>query len=305
LPEAVPPDPAVSVVIATHGRPQQLLDCLQSLRKQTLSDDTFEVVVVDDYSPVPLALADVGGGPAMHLIRTPQQSGPGAARNAGATVARGKLLAFTDDDCLPAADWLERILETHRADPQVMLGGKLYNAVPEYAGAEASQVISDIVYAWYNVDPQNARFFSTNNMAVPREDFVELGGFDESFRGASEDRDLCDRWRASGRRMRLAPQALVGHAHRLTLRKFLRQHFAYGKGAALFHRRRGERGSGRMVDEMPFHRALPRLMWNRLKHEKPGKALMLATMIGLWQAANAAGYFWQKTRLSTSDRDFD
>ncbi len=292
------PVPFVSVVIPTHGRPEAVITCLRSLQRQTMDRSHFEIVIADDASPVPVENALRASAPDLagfcKIIRHERSHGPGAARNAGVAAGRGKLIAFTDDDCLPAPNWLDQLWTSHLEHPHALLGGQLYNAVPELLGAEASQVISDIVYAWYNVDPLNARFFSTNNAAVPREMFVQLGGFNEAFRGASEDRDFCDRWRFAGNRMVMVPEARVGHAHRLTVSKFIRQHFGYGRGAATFHTERSSRGSGRIQDEMPFHRALPRLARARLQQESLSKQFALAGMIALWQIANAGGYAWER-----------
>jgi GT2 family glycosyltransferase len=288
----------VSVIIASHGRPAALVECLHCLQNQDLDPGAFEVIIGDDASPVPVSQALEHLAPELagfyKVIRLERSMGPGGARNAAIGAAQAPLLAFTDDDCLPDPDWLQRLWEAHQQHPSAMLGGSLYNAVPEFFGAEASQVISDIVYAWYNSDAENSRFFSTNNAAVPKEMLLELGGFHSAFQGASEDRDLCDRWRFAGHKMVYVPGARVGHAHRLTINKFVRQHFGYGRGAATFHNERSARGSGRIQDEMPFHRALPRLAWNRLRREPLVKAIAMSGMLGLWQAANAAGYAWQR-----------
>lgn len=78
-------------------------------------------------------------------------------------------------------------------------------------------------------------------MAFGRRAFLELGGFDESFSlPAAEDRDFCSRWRAGGRPMTYAPDAVIRHFHRLTPASFLRQHFHYGRGAYWFRKKRAK-----------------------------------------------------------------
>lgn len=285
----------VSVIIATHGRPQALAQCLEMLDRQSFPADDFEIIVVDDFSDEPLALArNAGQLPRLSVYRTTVKSGPGNARNLGANHAAGELLAFTDDDCLPDPHWLTELWTAHQAHPAVMLGGTLYNAVPEYIGAEASQVISETVYAWYNANPVRSRFFSTNNAAVPMAGFRALRGFDTAFYGASEDRDFCDRWLASGRTMHFVPGAVIGHAHRLTLRKYVRQHFGYGRGAAIYHERRRKRGTGSLRTELPFHGRFSFLAWKRLRREPPGKMFVLILLCIVWQLANAAGYLYER-----------
>ena len=282
----------VSVVIATADRPGPLARCLAAVAVLEHPRDELEVIVVDDGGSGDLEPA-VGGLPVRLLRRA--RGGPGAARNDGARAAEGELLAFTDDDCLPEPGWLRELCAAARdAAPGTMVGGRTVNALAGNRFAETSQHIQDLVYAHYNRDPERARFFATNNLAVPRDVFLELGGFDvATFPFASEDRDLCDRWRASGRGLRSAPGAVVRHAHDLDLRGFVRQHFAYGRGAARYHRARALRGTGRLRDETSFH--LDRSLWLRTARLRPARrAAPMVALLALWQTANAAGYLLER-----------
>lgn len=97
-----------SVVVPTLGRPGTLPDLLRTLQAQSFPRERFEIVLVfDGLSPTPeiLALAAQAGARIVPLAR---RSGPGAARNAGASVATGEWLAFTEDDVTPSPDWLEQ-----------------------------------------------------------------------------------------------------------------------------------------------------------------------------------------------------
>jgi GT2 family glycosyltransferase len=169
------------------------------------------------------------------------------------------------------------------------VGGRTVNALTGNLCSTASQLIVDIVYEHYNPNPEDARFFATNNMALDAGIFRELGGFDEGFvLPACEDRDLCDRWRHQGHRLRYAPDARVDHYHRLSFAAFCRQHFTYGRGAVRFHRLRAQRGSGRLWREVGFH-----------FHIGP-RALALAALLVVWQVVNAAGYFYERLRRAGS-----
>ena len=279
---------SVSVVIATADRPGPLARCLAAVAALDPPRDALEVIVVDDGGSAQPGLPE---GLPIRLLRS-HRAGPGAARNIGAAAAEGDLLAFTDDDCLPDPGWLRALCAATR--PGAMIGGRTVNALPDNRFAAASQHIQDLVYAHYNRDPERARFFATNNLAVPRDDFLALGGFDvASFPFASEDRDLCDRWRASGRTLRSAPDAVVRHAHDLDLRGFVRQHVAYGRGAARYHRARALRGTGRLRDEAAFH--LDTSLWLQTARLRPaGRAARMVPLLALWQAANAAGYLLER-----------
>ena len=156
---------------------------------------------------------------------------------AHAAHAHGRYLLLSDDDCVPALGWL-RALET-RADAfsGALLGGRTLNGLPDNLYSAVSQMVIEVVYAHYNADPDHARFFASNNLAAPADRFRALGGFDPDF-STAEDRDLCERWLAHGGRLVYAADAVVRHAHALTLGGLWRQHFAYGRGARRFHRTR-------------------------------------------------------------------
>jgi len=148
------------------------------------------------------------------------------------------------------------------------------------------------MYAYYNADPSQARFFASNNLVFPADGFHALGGFDTTFR-TSEDRDLCDRWLHHGYHMTYAPEVIVSHAHVLTLRTFWQQHFNYGRGAFRYHRARARRGSGFFRSDLAFYARLPTLLrWGF--SERPGaQALLLTALLGVWQGANAVGFWWE------------
>ena len=280
--------PAFSIIVPTFERPARLARCLEALAHGKRPSGGFEVVVVDDGGREPLdpVIERFGGSLDLRLLRI-ENSGPGAARNAGARAARGRWLAFVDDDCVPEAGWLAALEEAAHGHPESLLGGSTSNASPESACARAGQVIAEVVHDHFN-EPGPARFFPSNNLVAPREAFLALEGFDPAFRPASEDRDLCDRWLASGRDLVHVPAARVAHDHRQTLPGYLRQHFEYGRGAARFHRARAERGRGGLADAAGFHGEFLRGIGPRLAGQ-PGRLRLLALLV-LWQLANAAGF---------------
>jgi GT2 family glycosyltransferase len=284
-----------SVIIPTHNRAAQLANCLCALARLDYPRDRFEVIVVDDASETPLddALARVPPELQVTLIRQ-AQAGPAAARNAGARCARGELLAFTDDDCAPAPDWLAAFEARLHAAPKAALGGRTINALSANPYSIASQMLISYLYAYYNADPDRAHFFASNNFAVAREPFLAIGGFDASFPRAAEDRDFCDRWIFQGRALTYVPDAVVYHAHLLTFGSFLRQHWYYGRSAYHFHELRAQRHHARLrMEPPPFYFDLVRYPYRKLRLPR---AAQVAGLMVLTQVANVAGFAYERMR---------
>lgn len=73
--------------------------------------------------------------------------------------------------------------------PGRAIGGRVLNALLDNPYSSTSQAILELVYAYYNAEPAQARFFASNNLALPTLQFRAIGGFDATF-ATSEDRDL-------------------------------------------------------------------------------------------------------------------
>src|SRR5436309_2951814 len=133
--------PFFSIIIPTEARPKQLAACLESICCLEYPDDRFEVLVVDDGSATPpeTVVASFRDKIDVTLLTQPH-AGPAAARNAGAQRARGTFLAFTDDDCMPKVDWLERFAARLVKTPDHLIGGRTLNALPDNPYSTASQI---------------------------------------------------------------------------------------------------------------------------------------------------------------------
>ena len=288
----------VSIVIPTYNRPQQLRACLEACAQLNYPRDRFELIVVDDGSATLLdeVVAPFHDRLALTLLRQ-ENKGPAAARNRGAAKAKGDILAFTDDDCLPAAAWLQALATRCAGMPGCAVGGSTLNALPHNPFSTASQLLCTYIVSYYNAVPESARFFPSNNLAFPAGGFRAVGGFDEAF-GAAEDRELCDRWLYHGHRIVWAKEAVVYHAHNLTLRTFLRQHFHYGQGAFHFHVLRARRGQhGIRLEPAAFY---VNMLLYPFEVAQPAKALLLAGLMGLSQVASALGLLRERANRRAS-----
>lgn len=285
--------PFFSIVVPTYARPEQLALCLQSLTCLDYPPECFEVIVVDDGSEMPLesVVAPLQSQLNLTLLSQPN-AGPAKARNTGANQARGRFLAFTDDDCTPAADWLQTLAAKFAVAPDSMIGGRTINTLPDNPYSTASQMLIDYLYGYYNANPEGAKFFASNNLALPAERFHAIGGFNTTFPlAAAEDRELCDRWLDKGYQMIYAPEVQVYHAHHLTFTTFWRQHFNYGRGAFYFRSVRSRRTLERIkVEPLSFYFNLLIYPFLQISYQ----VLLLVFLIIVSQLANTVGFFSEK-----------
>jgi glycosyltransferase involved in cell wall biosynthesis len=284
-----------SIIVPTHNRPEQLLWCLEALAALQYEREKFEVIVVNDGGALPAEprLAELSRQFQLSLV-SQERAGPARARNAGAERARGEYLAFTDDDCAPMPEWLTALEQALQPVPDALVGGRTVNVLSGNICSEASQLLIDYLYGYYNgAFDRGGNFFASNNLAISARSFRDLRGFDSSFgRAAAEDRDLCARWRLADGPFHYAEHAVVRHAHALNLPGFARQHFSYGRGAYQFRVRHTQRGGDRVrVEPLSFYTGLLEFPFQRYRR---WRAAGVGLLMGISQVANAAGFFWER-----------
>ena len=213
---------SVSVVVPTYNRRDSLLRCVGSI-----SHDV-QVVVVDDGSTdgTEQALKELGLPNLVYLRQT--NKGPASARNLGIKETSGDYVAFTDDDCVPAAGWPWPLLEAISAgDEEVAgVGGRV---LPLRTGLFAAY------YTFHRIlePPRSCSYLVTANCLYTRKALEEVGGFDERIRGpGGEDPALSAKVRDKGHRLAYAPTAIVRHDYREGLIDFVRTFYRYGRGCA-------------------------------------------------------------------------
>lgn len=204
--------PVVSVVVATHRRPDKCTRLLRALVAQELAADEFEVIVVDDCSGDETGEVVASLRPELpyqvQLLRTDASRGPGPARNLGWRAANAPFVAFTDDDCVPDPGWLAAGLEALSDDPA--LGFVQGRTVPE----DMDAVKSD---RWtYSLNPFHPDpHFETCNIFYRRAALESGGGFgeDHNWWGGWYCEDTYAGWRAidAGWSRGFAEAALVTH----------------------------------------------------------------------------------------------
>ncbi len=290
--------PSFSIVIPTYNRPNRLMRCLAAMVELDYARDKFEVIVVDDGSKRPLdsLVAPFAKQIQLCLVRQPNQ-GPATARNAGAAMAKGEYLAFTDDDCMPSKDWLNQLANQYMITPYAVIGGHTVNILTHNHYSAASQQLIDYLYQYYN--QLHPIFFASNNISVPQKLFLAMDGFASSMPlAAGEDREFCNRWRHDGHLLVYEPNAIINHAHQLTAVSFWRQHFNYGRGSWQYHQIRAKRSKEALRLEPPS------FYWNLLlfplRQRQFPYSLWHAVLITVSQLANAVGFFSEAKKNSSS-----
>ncbi|HYV98124.1 MAG TPA: glycosyltransferase family A protein [Gemmatimonadaceae bacterium] len=218
--EVAPASVEISVVVSTRNRAANLPRLFDALERQTFKG-AWELVIVDndssDETPEVIgALASRHSFPVVQAVE--HRRGKAYALNAGIRLARGTLTAFTDDDAIPAPDWLERITARFAADPTLRcLGGRVELLNPEDAPITVRLSRQPSVVDRTNYAPSNIPVIGCN-MAFRSETLRNLGLFDVVLGPGSkvrgyEDTDLLYRVVSSGHRIHYDPDLLVHHDH--------------------------------------------------------------------------------------------
>lgn len=275
----------LTVAVPTLGRPDELARCLAGLAACDAPPGGFEVVVASG-CPDP-RVADVVARARLERVELLEgDSGRPDGRNRAVAVARGDVIAFTDDDCVPDRGWLLALHTALGRVPSALVGGRILDAVGN-VWAQAADVALNAAYDHFAREPDDpAAFFGTNNLALRRSTFEALGGFDPRFRHAAEDRDLCDRARRRGHDLIHVGSAVVRHHRALTLSGLLAQQHGYGRGATALRRKRAAEGLPALTVSRRFFAALVREPFARRRGVAAG-ALLGATL--LTQAAYVVG----------------
>ena len=223
--------PFFSVVVCSYNGSLTIRECLEGIRK--LNYPFYEVIVINDGSTdtTPQIAADFD----VNLINTPNQ-GLSVARNLGASVSKGEIISYIDDDAVPDPDWLLYLASSFYETSYAAVGGPniapnnvsfIANCVDHSPGSPSHVLITDT----------EAEHIPGCNFSIRRKALNELGGFDAQFRAAGDDVDLCWRIVEAGWKIGFNPGAMVFHHRRRTIRSYWKQQFGYGKAEALLERK--------------------------------------------------------------------
>jgi GT2 family glycosyltransferase len=196
----------VSVVVPTCHRNDMLALCLERLAPgtQTLDAARYEVIITDDGRESTAQAMLTEKFPWAKWVEGPKR-GPAANRNSGAKHASGAWIAFTDDDCLPEANWLEEMLKARDAQPNVVAFEGKTTCPDDLTNPMLEAPLNEYGGCMWSC-----------NVLFHKADFLALRGFDEDFPFATlEDTDFRERLIGSGRQSAFVETAIVSHPARL------------------------------------------------------------------------------------------
>ncbi len=221
----------VSIVIPAYNAEKTIGKTLETCLDQDYKGE-FEIIVVDDGS-TDNTRDIIKGYPVRYIFQG--NSGPAAARNRGWKAGSGKIVCFTDSDCIPKKNWLSTLLKHYKDNTQVSaVCGSYEIANPE---SLLARCIQEGIAFRHSTMGENVRVFGTYNLAIKRSVLEEVGGFDETFLQASgEDNDLSYRIQERGHRIVFDGDALVAHHHRNSLFKYLKDQYVHGYWRAKLYR---------------------------------------------------------------------
>lgn len=298
-------DPGISVIIPVRNGEGTIVQCLSSVLDQSISD--YEVVVIDNGST----------DSTKHMIsgfsrRDPRvkyhfesRKGRGHARVSGIESSRGRVLAWTDADCVVPKDWLERLTRPILEGKESVVQGNedlISTGFWSYQTQLAGQRHMDDQMK----DPPYIDHLDTKNLAIAKEVLVRCGGFNRKLR-ALEDFELKVRLKRSGERIFYMRDLKVKHHHRESFRDLFRSRFEQGYWAAViyfFHKDFFDTEKGQdntiksmyMLDVLMFPAHLVRFLFRN----GPREFLFEAATGYIWRLGNLKGRLDRKNVLEDS-----
>jgi len=310
----------LTVVMPTYNRCDLLGRALHGLLDQTAAPADYEIVVVDDGSTddTPAVIQSISAPPDRFRFFRQENTGPAAARNRGVLEARGDIILFTGDDCLPDRTLVQEHLKAHdQAGDVGVIGLVTWHPEIEITPFMAFLETGPQFGFGQIANPEDVPIwhFYTANCSVQRHRIEQVGGFDEDFRYAAfEDMEFAYRMKQRGLRFIYRAAAKTYHHHPTTFQQHLARQRITGMSAALFYKKHPElkvdigiAHSSRMTTALKFWEAATEYAFalgvreGLTGEDQPGQADIEAMEADPKRAA--AGRAWVRDIFGTMDPD--
>lgn len=227
---------AVSVIIPVHNAQNTIVQTLTSLIHQEL-DVAYEIIVVDSSTDDSPRLVREQF-PMIQLLHSETRLQSGAARNLGIQKARGKLIAFTDANCIVPPDWLQRLVDMHARHPDcAAIGGPIVNGNQEQTLSWVGYLAEFNTHLPGGISPHIVDHISTGNIAYKRWAFERHGGFPGNEMVEHVALLFNRMLHARGEKLLFDPRIVVALLPLTSLREFLVHQRTIGRGTVQAMRR--------------------------------------------------------------------
>ncbi|MEA5551123.1 glycosyltransferase [Anabaena cylindrica UHCC 0172] len=285
--------PKVSVVIPIYNGEADLPDLLNCLLSQNYPQDQVEYLLVDNNSSdrtlsIIKATAEHSPITILPLSENKIQSSY-AARNTGIRTAVGEIIAFTDADCRPQPQWLNSLIQPFINPKVAIVAGEIL-ALPGKSLLEQHADKQETLSQKHTLAHKFCPYGQTANLAIRRHIFTTAGLF-RPYLTTGGDADIC--WRilkANLGSLEFAPDAIVQHRHRLTIKELASQWRRYGRSNRYLHELHGVDLMREMTPQNYSYRLLrwllkevPKASFNNIIG-KANLVDLLETPIGLFTA---------------------
>ncbi len=292
--------PFVSVVIPVYNDTERLKLCLEALEAQTYPSDRYEVIVVDNNSDSPLVADELKEFEHV-ILEFEDERGPGPARNKGLLVAKGEIVAFTDSDCIPYPDWIEKGVSNLIDNSfNASIGGRI-EVFPRDPQNPTAVELWDCLFAFRQKQYVEVGGFSvTANFFVPRKIWDIVGPFNSKL-FACEDQEWCRRAASHGFRVLYGEDVVIKHPARRTLEDFRKREIKIVDGTYHLEKIRGYSFVLHMAslvsDCIPSWDKLSRILWS----EEVEGVFNKVKVIGITFYVN---YLWVSERIKLMLKEF-
>ena len=211
----------VSVIIPVFNDAKQLKNCLEALQNQTYPKKLYEIIVVDNASDEDIASVVSQFGQAL----TTHQSRPGsyAARNKGFSLAKGEVIAFTDADCIPALDWIEKgVANLLRVSNCGLVAGKVEFFFKNQNQPTAVELYDSVSFLQQQKYVETKRFGATANLFTFKSVIKDVGLFNDTLKSCA-DREWGQRVFSAGYKQIYADDCCVAHPARHSLKQLYKK----------------------------------------------------------------------------------
>ncbi|MEO0683470.1 MAG: glycosyltransferase family A protein [Cyanobacteria bacterium J06649_11] len=221
--------PFVSIIIPVYNDRDRLEKCLDILENQTYPKESYEVIVVDNNSTDDIKSSVAKFSQATYAFEG--ISGSYSARNKGLSIAKGEILGFTDSDCAPTLNWIEKGVDQILKNPDCgLVAGCIKFSFKDPERPNSAELYDSLYFLQQETYIKERHFGATANVFTTRKIFDTVGLFNTALKSGG-DRDWGERVYAAGFQQIYATDVVIAHPARASfqeLNKKLRRVYTGG-----------------------------------------------------------------------------